>query len=43
MFENVPDLNVVEVRHLLDEGMRPDFIDAPAPIATQPSTARIPG
>jgi anti-anti-sigma factor len=34
----VPDLSV-EVRHLIDEGTRPDFIDAPAPIATQPSTA----
>ena len=43
MFENVPDLNVAEVRHLIDDGMRPKFIDARVPIARQSSTAKIPG
>jgi hypothetical protein len=33
MFKNVPDLRVTEVRHVIDEGMRPRFIDARVPIA----------
>jgi anti-anti-sigma factor len=43
MFENVPDLTVAEVRHFIDEGMRPKFIDARDPIARQSSTAKTPG
>jgi CRISPR/Cas system-associated exonuclease Cas4 (RecB family) len=34
MFENVPDLKVTEVRRVIDEDMRPRFIDARVPIAT---------
>jgi hypothetical protein len=39
----VPDLDVAEVRHLIDAGMRPKFIDARDPIAWQSSAAKIPG
>jgi hypothetical protein len=28
MLENVPDLTVAEVRHVIDKAMRPRFIDA---------------
>jgi rhodanese-related sulfurtransferase len=39
----VQDLTVAEVLHLIDEGLRPKFIDARDPLVWQASAVRIPG
>jgi rhodanese-related sulfurtransferase len=43
MLDNVQGLTVVEVLHLIEEGVRPKFIDARDPLAWEASAARIPG
>jgi hypothetical protein len=43
MFENVPDLSVAEVRHLIDEGMRRKCIDARDPTALAVGRGQDPG
>jgi hypothetical protein len=43
MFENVPDLSVAEVRHLIDEGMRQKCIDAGIRPPWPSGAAKIPG